>query len=171
MGHMLCAESFKLDDRDTWWDKVNTIYSPEYFALCTTVITTDNRSPGQLVFNQDLTTQLKYMTDWQKISDRLRISQKSNAHENRSRITHKYRITDQVLVTKSANERCGPNGESEIRIEGPYHIIEVHKNGTVNIRRGAMIENISIGESNLIKRKHPLKYSASEITHVEINRP
>ena len=51
MGNMIYAESFKLDYRDTWWDKVNTILQSITFNLRATVTTTVNCSSGQLVFN------------------------------------------------------------------------------------------------------------------------
>ena len=54
---------------------------------------------------------------------------------------HTYNIGDKVvLITK----KRGVTAKLSQPDEGPYEILDVHKNGTVKIRRGLYDENINI---------------------------
>ena len=110
------------------------------FALRATVSTTIKRSPGQIIFNQDMITRFKSDIDWKMITEQRKlVSIKSNTRENKSRIQHQYKITDQVLIFKSSNERCGQRKIGDPATEGPFHVTKVNRNGTVDIRRGTVI--------------------------------
>ena len=144
MCDILCTATSILDARETWYNEINLMLQSINFALRATVSSTHGHSPGKLVFSEYMVTRFKQAVDWQKITAKCQlISDRSLLRENRGRITHQYRITNQVLIIKSANERSGQRTSGDQVTEGTYHITRMHRKGTVDIHRGAIIENIS----------------------------
>ena len=60
---------------------------------------------------------------------------------------------DYVLIFKSPDERRRQRKIGDPVTEGPFHITKIHRNGTIDIRRGNVIENISIRRVRPYKRK------------------
>ena len=119
-----------------------------------TISMTVKHSPAQLVFNKHMIMRMKYKVDWNKTTEnRNLISTKSNKTENIKRLNHKYRVMDYVLIFKSPDERRRQRKIGDPVTEGPFHITKTHRNGTIGIRRGNVIENISIRPVKPYKRK------------------
>ena len=146
MADMLRTEQpFIQDERDTWIDEVNLMLQGIAFAMRCTIGATIKHSPSQIVFNQDMITRIKTRTDWMYISrarDKEKV--KSNNLENKSRINYEYKKDDEVLIVKSADERRRQKKIGDPIKEGPYKISRVYNNGTVDIQRGVVTENMSI---------------------------
>jgi hypothetical protein len=64
---------------------------------------------------------------------------RNNDRENRSRIPHKYKKNDKVLLTKP-----GTNPKLDTPRMGPYAVKRVYTNGTIRIRRGVISERVNI---------------------------
>jgi hypothetical protein len=79
--------------------------------------------------------------NWKLIQDRKqKLINKNNERENAQRIAHEYKAEDKVLcVSKPTLAKFGTDPW-----EGPYDIVKVNDNGTVNLRKGAVIETINI---------------------------
>ena len=63
----------------------------------------------------------------------------NNSKENKSRIPHKYKVGDMILV--SGNKRS-KHGEREK--DGPYPIVQVNTNGTLRYDKGTYSDIINI---------------------------
>lgn len=110
------------------------------YAIRSTYHTTLQASPAQLVFGRDMIIPLKFQFDWAQIAQRKqRIIEDSNKKENAKRIQHKYRIGDQVLIT-----RPGIQPKLAKPRDGPYTVVSVYKNGTVCVQKGAVIQRMNI---------------------------
>ena len=59
--------------------------------------------------------------------------------ENKSQIPDKHKIGDKVHLLKNVLVR-----KNDLDREGPYDVIDVHTNGTVAIRRGAIVQTANI---------------------------
>ena len=64
---------------------------------------------------------------------------RDNARENTGRIEHTYNIGDEVLRIKRGIKRKYSRHKTD-----PYHITDVHANGTVTIAQGAKHQRLSI---------------------------
>ena len=64
---------------------------------------------------------------------------KSNSQENQKRIPHTYKKGDKVLL-----ELPGKVRKMSAPREGPYDVVHVSTNGTVRIKRGAVIQRVNI---------------------------
>ena len=84
--------------------------------------------------------QWNFVADWTRIqqSKQDRIYQ-SNLRENSKRIPHQYQVGDQVLI-----QRPGIGNKLSTPRHGPYPIVQVHTNGTVDIRNGPVQQRINI---------------------------
>ena len=60
---------------------------------------------------------------------------------------------DNVLIIKSPDNRRRQRKVGDPMTEGPFHITKVCHNGTLNIRRGNVIENISIRRVKPYRRR------------------
>jgi len=109
------------------------------FAIRSTYHTTLKATPGQLVFGRDMIFNIKHTANWRAIADRKqKLIDKNNARENAKRLKHTYHIGDKVLMDKDK-----PN-KMECPYEGPYEIREVFSNGTVRIKRKAVLQIVNI---------------------------
>ena len=103
-------------------------------------------SPGQVVFGCDMIINATYVANWRYIKEkRNRNILQNNARENQRRIAHDYQPGDRVFVLSNDIKR------KLNRNEGPFEIIRIHTNGTVDIRRSATVE-----EKINIRRLHPV---------------
>jgi hypothetical protein len=77
--------------------------------------------------------EIPLIADWQKIGEhRQRLTDLSNASENKGRIDYDYKVGQKVLLWK---EGILCNDESRWH-EKPWLITTVHTNGTITVQRG-----------------------------------
>ena len=107
------------------------ILSAVRYAMNSTVHTTTEATPGQLVFGRDMMHNIRFEADWQYIKDRkLQRIRQNNIKENKNRRHHVYRVGDEALVLQNPNRKHG-----ESRYKGPFLITAVHDNGTITLQQ------------------------------------
>jgi hypothetical protein len=91
------------------------------WAINSTYHTTLQATPGQLVFGRDMLLSIPFRADWAQIEIRKQgLFNKSVLRENASKIQHKYKVGDQVLLNKpgllrkSTQPRTGPHTTTKI---------------------------------------------------------
>ena len=108
------------------------------WAIRSTVNATIQRSPGQLAFGQDIIIPLHIESDWNKIAATRRcIAVSNNMGENANRIPHLYHGGVKVLFYLSSFEQTNQRKIGDPIVKGPYEIVKVNQNGTVQINRGS----------------------------------
>ena len=135
-----------LDPHDPWAG----ILSATMFALRATFHTTLHATPTQLVFGRDAILNTVFEANWKLIRERKqKLINQNNMRENAQRIPHQYNARDQVLcIGKPTLAKYGTNPW-----DGPYEIISVNDNGTVRLKKGAVIETINIRQIKPYKGK------------------
>lgn len=138
IGNMLRSfdlEEQTLDPKDPWKGYLSSVA----FAIRATPHTTLGASPSQLVFGRDMILPIQYRANWERIrQQKQNIINKNNKRENSTRIEHKYKVGDKVLITNMSNRKLHAPSQ------GPFPILEVNTNGTVKIQRGKIRETINI---------------------------
>ena len=110
------------------------------FATRATFHTTLQATPAQLVFGRDAILNTQFEANWKLIKERKqKLIAKNNKRENAKRIAHKYKPKDKCLKRRDDLQKYGNNPW-----EGPYTIVAVRTNGTVQIKKGAVIETVNI---------------------------
>ena len=126
-----------LNDHDPW----ENILMATAFALNSTVHSTSQLTPGQMVFQRDMILHTTHVANWEYI--RLRKQQKidyNNERENKNRIPHIYKVGDLAYLSKDKLL-----AKNDIDREGPYEIMDVNNtNGTAAIRRGTIVQTVNI---------------------------
>ena len=124
-----------LDKDDPW----KAILSATAFAVRSTISTTTQSTPAQLVFGRDMMLNIKHMANWEFIKNRKqqRINS-NNKRENSKRIPYEYKIGDKVLIRK------GSENKYETPFTGPFSILMVNDNGTVKLQKGAVTDSVNI---------------------------
>ena len=139
--HALEDYDFNMDD--PWSD----ILASVAWAVRSTVHTTLNATPGQLVFGRDMIFHDTYLANWQLIHSRKEKEMKrSNTKENKVRIAYEYSPgTYAYIVNKDLQRKLkAPN-------EGPYKILEAFTNGILKLQLGTEAEIINIRRLTPIK--------------------
>ena len=126
------------DIEESW----NGVLSAAMFALRSTIHTTLQATPMQLVFGRDAILNIKFQADWNIIKQRKQqLIYLNNKRENSKRLEHTYNVNDKVLLdvkdTTKAKYAKNP-------YKGPYHIVQVNDNGTVHLDMGHLIEVVNI---------------------------
>ena len=99
-------------------------------AINSTVHTTLNATPTQLVFGRDAFLPVGFEADWSYIANRKqRLIQQNNKRENAKRIAHTYEVGDRVRITHDPHRKHGDD-----ITKGPFVITGVNDNGTVQLR-------------------------------------
>ena len=140
IGHMIRSfqvQNLELDLNDPWSD----ILAATMFAMRSTVHTTTKSTPAQLVFGRDSILNIQHQADWRMIQKRKQnLINKNNMRENLKRKVYQYLPGQQVLVAADTSGRkFGVNP-----YKGPYIIETVNNNGTVALRRGAVLQVYNI---------------------------
>jgi hypothetical protein len=100
-------------------------------AVRSTVHTTLQATPSQLVFSRDAILNIGFEADWQYIKERKqKLIKQNNKRENAKRVPHTYAVGDKVMVLQNPNRKFG-----EDRYDGPYTISDVYDNGTVKLQQ------------------------------------
>ena len=134
------VRTFELEDKyldadDPW----KGILSAVAFAVRSTIHTTTQSSPAQLVFGRDMMLNITHKANWEFIRARKQeIINKNNVKENRTRIPHKYKVGDKVLLKR------GTENKYEIPFSGPHLVTNVYDNGTIGIQNGAVTDTVNI---------------------------
>ena len=85
-------------------------------------------------------TQHQIQSDWDDIrNQKQRLIQLNNQRENAKRIEHKYKQNDKVLLIRDDTEKYAREP-----YEGPYVITETYDNGTMEIRKGSVLQQLNI---------------------------
>lgn len=83
---------------------------------------------------------MKIQADWQRIHERRQAEIiRNNNSENKGRLEHQYQVGEKVLLQKPGILR-----KLSTPREGPYEIVQVYDNGTVQIQRNAVREKVNI---------------------------
>jgi transposase InsO family protein len=140
-------EQKELDTNDPW----GPFLSAAAWAIRSTVHTTLDATPGQLVFGRDMLLPIQLKTDWARIRQRKQdIINANNKKENAKRIEHEYRVGEKVLL-----EKPGLISKLSAPRTGPYRITETYANGTVRIQRGIVNERVNIRRLTPYKERVP----------------
>jgi transposase InsO family protein len=138
-----------LDEEDPW----KGILSATAFAVRSTFHTTLQTTPGQLVFGRDMIFNIFHTANWEYIKQRKqKIINLNNMRENSKRIPHVYQKGDQVLL------RRGTENKYESPYQGPFNILKVNDNGTVQL----MVK--SVEDTYNIRRLVPY-HSETDLAH------
>ena len=102
--------------------------------------TTLGATPAQLVYGRDMIYPVQYIAQWDIIRKRKQqLIDKSNTTENRKRVKYTYNVGDKILKTVDVLQR-----KLDSPTEGPFNITKVNNNGTVDIRKGIVVEMVNI---------------------------
>jgi hypothetical protein len=121
-------------------------------AVNSTVHTTLNATPTQLVFGRDAFLPVAFQADWTFIANRKqRLIVQNNKRENAKRRPHVYSVNDSVMILHDPNRKHGDD-----TYKGPFVITKVNDNGTLQLRMttphgGAKLENWNIRNVRPIK--------------------
>ena len=137
------VQNDELDTEDPW----GGILAATMFAVRSTVHSTLNKTPMQLVFGRDAILNIAHTANWTIIKDRKQKQiLKNNSRENAKRADHKYNIGDLVIIKNDSTAKYAKQAYS-----GPFKITSVNNNGTVNIQKGI------INDVYNIRNIHPFK--------------
>ena len=138
LGNMV--RSFQLEDQyldteDPW----KGILSVAAFAVRSTIHTTTQKSPAQLVFGRDMILNITHKANWEFIRSRKQeLINKNNERENKTRIPYQYKVGDLVLIKK------GTENKYESPFSGPHFVTNVNDNGTIKVQQGAVSDTVNI---------------------------
>ena len=83
---------------------------------------------------------IQFKADWESIQARRQtFINKNNERENKNRLDHQYKVGD--LVSKF---RPGKLRKLRRRKDGPFRVESVPDNGTIRIRKGAVLETVNV---------------------------
>ena len=126
----------KVDEKDPW----SGILAATMFAIRSTVHTTSQYTPMQLVFGRDSILNIAHDANWKLIQARKqRLIKKNNIRENSKRIPHKYKIGDKVVIKGDQSAKY-----ANVSYKGPYTVTAVNDNGTVRVNMGIVNDVINI---------------------------
>ena len=105
------------------------VISATCFAIRSTVHTTTQHTPMQLVFGRDAILNIAHEANWKLIKDRKqKLIDQNNKRENASRKPHTYNVGDKVLIKNDWSAKY-----RKVAFLGPYPITNVNDNGTVRV--------------------------------------
>ena len=117
-------ENNYLDEKDPF----KGVLAATVFAVRSTYHTTLKKTPGQLIFGQDMIFNIQHVTNWEFIRQNKQICiDKNNKAENAKRVAHLYKEGDLVLLL------CRTKNKYETPYKGPFCILKVYDNGTVRL--------------------------------------
>jgi hypothetical protein len=102
-------------------------------AVNSLVHTTTRATPTQLVFGRDALLNVSFEADWQYIKERKQnLILQNNKRENAKRRDHTYSEGDRVMIEADPNRKL-----DGARFIGPYTVLKVNDNGTVQLSKAA----------------------------------
>ena len=140
IGNILCSTRLMSQDL-SMLDAQQELLAPVTWAINSTYHTTLQAMPGQLAFQRDMIMPTTYLANWATVHHRCQEqSIDSTTKENSSRIQHKYRINDRVLIQCGIGNPYLQLGKLARPTNGLYKIIDITQlpiNGTVLIHMSA----------------------------------
>ena len=125
-----------LDDKNPW----EGILASTMFALRATVHTTTQYTPTQLAFGRDSILNVRHDANWHAIKERKqRLINRGNERENRTRISHEYKVGDLILLKNEWKTKFNQDSYS-----GPLKITAVRNNGTVRACKGNLTDTYNL---------------------------
>ena len=109
------------------------------FAMQSTVHTTTQATPMQLVFGCDVIMNLTFNANWHLIKMKKEAISKNNAKENSKRVQHEYKVNDQVLVKNQQSTKFGQDAYNS-----PWNVNKVRNNRTIKITKGVVTDVYNI---------------------------
>ena len=110
------------------------------YSIRSTYHTTLEATPAELVFGRNMLLPIQFKADWESIRARRQtFINKNNERENKNRLDHQYKVGD--LVSKF---RPGKLRKLRRRKDGPFRVESVPDNGTIRIRKGAVLETVNV---------------------------
>jgi protein associated with RNAse G/E len=101
---------------------------------------TTQATPAQLVFGRDAILNTTFDMNWKIIRDhKQRAIQINNCWENAKRTPYDYKVGEKVLYRNDDMSKYGRDS-----YEGPYKIVRVNTNGTVQLRMGHFTDTVNI---------------------------
>ena len=138
MGNMI--RTFEIQEFESMEDGLKGIIHAVIFAIKSTYHTTLKATPMQLVFGRDAILNTKFEANWEMIrKNKQRRIKYNNEQENKKRKDYTYQVGQKVLVKTEQNRKYGKNP-----YQGIYEVTEVHNNGTVTLRKGAVTQTFNI---------------------------
>ena len=139
--------SMELNDQKLTKDSWKGILAATAFAVRSTVHTTLQATPGQLVFGRDMMLPIKYTANWKLIKERKqqRIND-NNKRENKGRIPYNYQEGDLVMVKDDILGK-----KFKVPFQGPFKVLRVFSNGTLRLQMNKIQDTVNI------RRCHPYK--------------
>lgn len=138
MGNML--RTFDIPSTETCEEQVPGILAAIAYGIHSTIHTTTRATPMQLVFGHDAILNIQHIADWKYIQSRKQneINQ-NNLNENRKRSNYTYQLNEYVLMKNEWSSKYGTTS-----YKGPYRIVKINDNGTVQIRMDNMLDTYNI---------------------------
>ena len=100
-------------------------------AMNSTIHTTLEATPTQLVFGRDAFLPVSFKASWDYIGLRKRrLIDQNNRKENARRREHTYKVNDEVLILDQPNRKYGDD-----MYKGPFTVTKVNDNGTLCVRQ------------------------------------
>ena len=125
-----------LDEEDPW----SGILTAVAFAIRSTIHTTTQATPMQLVFGRDSILNISHRANWKYIIQRKQtLINKNNQRENSRRIPYQYQVGDLVLIKAAQSTKYGTDA-----YYGPHQVVQVNTNGTVRVREGKITDTYNI---------------------------
>ena len=132
-------ESNYLNEEDPW----TGILAATTFAVRSMHYTTLKKTPGQLVFGQDMIFNIQHVANWEFIQQKKQCCiDKNNKAKHAKCIGHQYKEGDLVLLL------CRTKSKYDTPYKGPFHILQVYDNGTVHLQVGAVEDTINLRKVN-----------------------
>ena len=114
------------------------VISATCFAIRSTVHTTTQHTPMQLVFGRDAILNIAHEANWKLIKDRKqKLIDQNNKRENASRKPHTYNVGDKVLIKNDWSAKY-----RKVAFLGPYPITNVNDNGTVRVALNDIVTDV-----------------------------
>jgi hypothetical protein len=109
------------------------------FAVQVTYHTILQATPSHLVFGREDLLNTKFEAKWALIRQRKQdLIETNNKRENSGRIQHTYQVNNKVLYKVPSHNKFG-----EDPWQGPYPIIILNDNGTVQVQMDKVIDKIN----------------------------
>ena len=125
------------DEKDPWTGYLSSIA----WVMRSTIHTTLDATPSELVFGRDMILPLEFKADWEHIRAKRQLQiNKDNIRENKNRLDHSYSIGDRVLVLDPISK----TRKLERPTDGPFIVTRTHDNGKIRIQKGAVDETLSV---------------------------
>ena len=139
IGNFTCTftiQQMGLDNENPW----EGILSSTMFAIQSTVHTTTQHTPSQLVFGRDAILNINQEANWQLIKQRKQaLINKGNQKENHQRQSHVYHTGDKVLLKNAWKLQFKQDAYI-----GPYTVTELWNNETARAQQGNIIDTYNL---------------------------